>query len=1570
MGVLEDIGGKLAPGRNIGFGDLANVLEPSVPGVGAGLQELERLLAAEGLDLTIGSGEDDREQEAEFVSVCAALKLSGDMACRLEFLFCVDEQGIVDEVVLEVRDFQLLMAGLFERMVPASAHEAIQPLVEACEAFHSRISVLLRADSNFQPLFEVELWADRLTFPKLKAISLENVALLIRRVQTDQPASVEVRAKLGVELPKEPGSDDIDPGSFPLVSLFVPLAKGEPWVLRLEEPLYLLRTPLAFLSIAAEMFDGADALKYTALQGQLPECLRVLDGLALTKFDLRFDPFGKDGIFHGLDFEVALTTPLRLAETLLIQGAALYVRVGRDGPRLWISGGLLMPGRLWSHASIEVPLNDPSAEWELTLRAGFNPGSGLRNLTLPLSGLPMVGHQAVPAAFLDIEQINITSFTLCFNPLTPEVRFLALTSGMIGRAGVDPFFEVKDPTLHLEIENLLKAEGERRYSGSLEAGVSLAGLPFRACAGREKDGVWYFYAQLAQRGVKMEVLGAHWQLGLPPHLALVSLDNLDFSFRTGGLKIQFDWGVTVPLVLDEQQKPTVSLHLASTLRIERGTEGTKPTYSAWLTGTAEVAGLTLIARVLRNDEGQWKLGLDLVQSDEKNKIEKKEVKREDTVGLDDLMHLFGQEEALPALPEELDFRLQSLSAWAEISEKTYQLDLALGVWKMGDGRLRIKGAGKEPGARPLLAGGAVIKRRLQASQLPLVGKLLPPELDLGLIDPWLLVANRALSEDELKDFTAALLGAAPSGISGGQLGMGVSLELGSKQISLMLALTPGKRKAKLRALASSGAHAELLPAPVRAEGPSSVSDDLGTQGAGTTKWISLQKNLGPLSVRRVGIRFDKGRLGVLVDGAVSVAGLTLEADGLGLSSPLNAFQPEFHLSGLGFGFEKDPILVAAGLRVSDADELAQMPKVRGHAVSFAMSGAAIVRVSKISVAGVGGLCILDDGLPAMFIFGELRAPLGGDPAFFVTGFSGGVGFNYSMRAPRIGEVWDCPFVAGLFAKDKDGKTPSALQVLDKLTVGAPERAWLTPKPGNVWLAGGLRFTTYEMVETNAVALAVIGSDLTFSLMGLCSAGLPRGASPGLAFIEVEFQATIKPLAGYLALGGGLTPRSWLLVKECVLSGTMGACWWLNSSHPDFVISIGGYHPAFQRPADWPILQAVGFNWRYGDKVVVKGGVYGAVTPACVMAGGALDITFQSGGFKAWLKAHADFLMRYLPLSFEADAAVSIGASYDIDFLSIKKTLKVELDASIHFAGPPLHGDILLDLYLFKVRIEFGEKTQPSSLPDWEKVKGQLVSPDKDRIRLRMDAGLPTGVPESRPPLLAARVNAGANAGASEPQSHLPTLACTAGFSIDADVAVPSTRLVVNGKELAQAEAFAVRPIGRANVTGLLDVRIEHEGKPVGEERPWGISPRLGRLATGLWGLPENSGRPQVNGDRHTHELIVGVTIVPPVAEMAGKAMTVLPERMYANEPIYLQFPPSLPMPGPSCRVPAPVEAGEESMAVLRNFNKPEANRSRLERHDQLRALGFPLPPLGDVAQFAKSVDLHYPSAPRLLRPYA
>lgn len=143
-------------------------------------------------------------------------------------------------------------------------------------------------------------------------------------------------------------------------------------------------------------------------------------------------------------------------------------------------------------------------------------------------------------------------------------------------------------------------------------------------------------------------------------------------------------------------------------------------------------------------------------------------------------------------------------------------------------------------------------------------------------------------------------------------------------------------------------------------------------------------------------------------------------------------------------------------------------------------------------------------------------------------------------------------------------------------------------------------------------------------------------------------------------------------------------WFPPSSHVgDWVVTIGGYHSAYNPPAHYPRnLQRLGLDFIVGDAVHVVGGAYVAVTPKCAMAGGSLHISVDVGPVSAYADIALDVFINFKPFYFVAEICVSVGVDCEVDLLFVSFHISISLGADLTLWGP--------DFWFFGFSIDFGD----------------------------------------------------------------------------------------------------------------------------------------------------------------------------------------------------------------------------------------------------------------------------------------
>jgi len=485
-----------------------------------------------------------------------------------------------------------------------------------------------------------------------------------------------------------------------------------------------------------------------------------------------------------------------------------------------------------------------------------------------------------------------------------------------------------------------------------------------------------------------------------------------------------------------------------------------------------------------------------------------------------------------------------------------------------------------------------------------------------------------------------------------------------------------------------------------------------SSGSDSVTWYNLQKSFGPVSLQRIGAMYQSSTqtLWFELDATLALGPLQLSLAGLGIGSPLTTFAPQFSLSGLGISYTSAPLTIS------------------GSFVNLAPPGASYIEFEGGVTIGTGEFTLQafgfygnQGGFNSMFIFGDLAYDFGGPPAFFVTGVALGFGYNSDLTIPTINQVATFPFVevlpgfpqsnTGLF-----GTNPTPQTVLSSiLTPPSNGTAWVVPQAGTLWFAAGITFTSFELVNSQALVIVETGTGLVIALVGVATAQFPQpvdtsNSAEVYAFIQLDLLLRFAPSEGVFSLQAVLAPSSFLLAKACVLTGGFAFFVWFgdNPHSGDFVLTLGGYNSGFTPPPYYPSVPIVGFHWSIDSSITVSGGAYFALTPAVLMFGGRLSATYQSGKLKAWFDAHADVVIRWKPFWFSADIGINVGASYTFDILGASVTASVELGCDLSLWGPPTGGSVTVDWYILKFTIPFGAKYSPGPpISGWTDIENML-----------------------------------------------------------------------------------------------------------------------------------------------------------------------------------------------------------------------------------------------------------------------
>ncbi|QJB37995.1 hypothetical protein HF324_09080 [Chitinophaga oryzae] len=658
----------------------------------------------------------------------------------------------------------------------------------------------------------------------------------------------------------------------------------------------------------------------------------------------------------------------------------------------------------------------------------------------------------------------------------------------------------------------------------------------------------------------------------------------------------------------------------------------------------------------------------------------------------------------------------------------------------------------------------------------------------------------------------------------------------------------------------------------------------------TAYTIQIGKNLGPLYVDSLSLSYKDQVIYCNINATMKVGPFDAALDGLGIGTSLSAFTPSFSLNGLSFDFTTASFSIDGALiRIPDS-QLAQ-------GVSLQFDGALIVKIQQLGLAALGSYAQLSDGEASFFIFLEADFPPGGPPFFMVSGLMGGFGFNRTLALPTFDEVQNFPLLA-LDAPPTGSKKDVAMHTLQVLEGQIPgtdntKRQWASPRSGDYWMALGVAFNSFEIINGKLLLTAELGRETQFSLLGLSWMALPQKAVEGdrLVFVELQMAAVLKPEDGTLQIGASLTSNSFVLTKDCHLTGGFAFYLWFGDS-PDagqFVLTAGGYHPAFKPPDYYPEVARLGFNWQVSGDVSIKGSSYFAFTPSCAMAGGRLQVQFQSGPLRAWFDAGANFLVTWHPLTFTASIWEEIGVSLTVKVWFIHKTLSASVGAAVDMWGPPIGGIVRVHVVFvtFKIRIgSDGAQDKNKQVLVWDEFKEMLPKPE-DRCTIIANDGLTNMLEKDT--VSGQIIYNGDTTG--NPTTKVWFLR-SGRLRFTTKSMIPATSLTYgndSGQRVNGASNISIRPMNITTATAVHNLCITQNsasGDPISVDG-WTFTANYGNVAATLWGQPitENGQfvqAPSTPSADTVGSQLTGYTVEAP-APQPGYTFGIVQMRLLLNE---------------------------------------------------------------------------------------
>lgn len=565
-------------------------------------------------------------------------------------------------------------------------------------------------------------------------------------------------------------------------------------------------------------------------------------------------------------------------------------------------------------------------------------------------------------------------------------------------------------------------------------------------------------------------------------------------------------------------------------------------------------------------------------------------------------------------------------------------------------------------------------------------------------------------------------------------------------------------------------------------------------------WLQVEKSLAIFSLHRIGVGLDDPYMTFLVDASLNVAPLRFDLLGAGIGVALSDMDMKFYLSGFGISYTSPTLVIGGALMKSEG----------------AYSGQLIVQTKAFSLSAVAEY--RTDG--HLFAYALIAADMGGPPAFYIKGLALGFGYHKRLVLPPIDKVADYPLV-----KAASGK-------MDVKGMLADLDTYIEDENGQKFLAVGLKFSTFEIAESFVLLTASFGNNLEIGLLGVSDVTMPpkcdKNVQP-IAHAQLALKAQIRPEEGVVGIEARLTSESYILSKDCHLTGGFAFFMWFGGIHAgDFVITLGGYHPKYEKtkPTHYPDAPRVGFQWNIGEHTNITGEAYFALTPGALMAGGRLSITYTLGNLKAYFIAKADFLISWKPFYYDIEIGVTLGASYHVKLGFISKTITLELGTDLHIWGPDFSAVARIKIWIVSVTVKIGaDASQRADDLDWQEFCNSFL-PGSDEAKQEVRGEYPKGFGtkgrkmSGAAPLKivfgnglsgeipAKRIKADGVEADGPEEEKIPVVSPN-GAAISIETAIPITAAIFNGSTVSFTPAdVSVKPMGEGGHRLWSDFKVE------------------------------------------------------------------------------------------------------------------------------------------------------------------
>ncbi|MGK7916900.1 MAG: DUF6603 domain-containing protein [Prochloraceae cyanobacterium] len=644
-------------------------------------------------------------------------------------------------------------------------------------------------------------------------------------------------------------------------------------------------------------------------------------------------------------------------------------------------------------------------------------------------------------------------------------------------------------------------------------------------------------------------------------------------------------------------------------------------------------------------------------------------------------------------------------------------------------------------------------------------------------------------------------------------------------------------------------------------------------------WLTVQKTFGPMHFEQVGLVYKQGEIHLTPLFIIDIGRkMELTINGLSISSPLTEFTPTFNLDGFGL------LIITRGLEIGGTFlvvEGSSYDEYLGTVVIGMKTGKGGKKA--LSISAIGSFAAFQGSNDfGLFLYLRVNYPFGGPPFFFVTGVSGGFGYNYNLKMPTLEEIISFPFVDEAVQEQNEigpvDPADTATIIAEELNTLANQN-YVTPKIGAGFGAIGLEFTCFKIIDgTGLVTIAIDSSVFELDLIATATLMLPTTIKTGfepIAVAEMVMQARFAPSEGVLMIRGQLTPSSYFLSRECHLTGGYAyGLWFTGSRAGDFVVTQGGYHPRFQIPDYYPDVPRLGFSWQIDNNAFTTAQVYFALCGHGVMAGGMFAIAYKLGCIWAEFDAGVDVLLGWKPYHYDVSLRLHIRAGMGC--------VSVGVGADVRFWGPDFGCKFTITILLIKITIEIGDQSSQYPAPiHWDDFESAFLPAEEEVCSIAVVDGL------TKQLVLNAETAKEKEVWVINPKN----------LELTTDSLIPAKQVLTWDEEqsFGTVSDFGVNSMGikKGDLQTSHKVIITKDGKAGDAKAKFRFEAIPKQAPTAVWGNPQRSDHivpPDVNEDQFIGNVCFGLRILPAEQPRPGETHEIGVEHLlYDTIPIEDNF---------------------------------------------------------------------------------